>query len=137
MGALSRKLRSVEGDHVSFYCIGCDMPHVLPFRRGEVPHPSGKGWTWNMDVEKPVFNPSVLVQWSSRSFKARQNATEFYNRHGRAPTLQEIPHDEKHICHSYVGCNGAKPGEIIYLGDSTHAYSGKTIPLPDFPGEWD
>lgn len=140
MGALSRKLRSAEGGRVSFYCIGCDMPHMLPVN-GITPPGEGwlanRSWAWNRDVEKPVFSPSVLVRWDSLSETARHKSREFYQKHDRYPTREELPADVFNVCHSFVGCNGAQPGEIIYLGDSTHEYAGKTIPLPDFPGEWD
>ncbi len=135
MGALSRKLRSAEGGRVSFYCIGCDMTHMLPIRGLSMPGPDS--WIWDRDVEKPVFSPSVLVRWESLSEAARHKNQEFYQKHGRYMTREELPSDYKNVCHSFVGCNGAQPGEIIYLSDSTHEYAGKTIPLPDFPGEWD
>jgi hypothetical protein len=137
MGALSRKLRSVEGDRVSYYCPGCKAQHTITFNRDGIPHPSGRGWTWNMDTENPVFSPSVLVTIGTRSPESLQACQEFLARHGRPPTLQEIPHDRTYVCHSFIGCNGAKPGEIIYLSDSTHEYAGKTVPLPDFNRDWE
>lgn len=136
MGALSSKLRSAEGGRVLFYCVGCNMPHMLPIR-GVTPD-SPQSWTWNKDVDKPVFNPSVLVRWDSLSLALRAKSQEFYKTHGRYPTRQELPADVKHVCHSFVGCNGAQPGEIVYLSDCTHDYAGKTIPLPNFPhSDWD
>ena len=36
------------------------------------------------------------------------------------------------LCHSYVGINGAKPGQIIYLNDSQHYLAGKVVDLPEF-----
>lgn len=36
-------------------------------------------------------------------------------------------------CHTFVGCNGAQPGEITFLGDCTHALAGKTLPMADLP----
>lgn len=68
---------------------------------------SGPGaWQWNGDIQRPVLSPSVLVTMPRG--------------------------DETHICHSFVGCNGAQPGEIIYLGDCTHALAGTAQPLPEW-----
>ena len=36
------------------------------------------------------------------------------------------------VCHSFVGCNGAQPGEIIFLPDSTHHLAGQVRPLPEW-----
>ena len=63
-------------------------------------------WGWNGDRDAPVFTPSVLVVHN--------------NAKGR------------HVCHSFVGCNGAQPGEIIYLSDCTHHLAGQVRPLLDF-----
>lgn len=38
-----------------------------------------------------------------------------------------------HRCHTFVGCNGAQPGEVIFLGDCTHALAGTVQPFPDLP----
>lgn len=35
-------------------------------------------------------------------------------------------------CHSFV-----RRGQIEFLADSTHALAGKTVPLPDFPTDFD
>jgi hypothetical protein len=28
---------------------------------------------------------------------------------------------KRHVCHSFMSCNGAAPGQIVFLGDCTHA----------------
>lgn len=62
-------------------------------------------WGWNGDRDKPVLTPSVLVRYGDQA-------------------------DAK-VCHSFVGCNGAQPGEIVYLSDCTHHLAGQTVPLAD------
>lgn len=65
-------------------------------------------WGWNGDVERPVFTPSVLTTWNEPSGDKR--------------------------CHTFVGCNGAQPGEVIFLDDCTHALRG-AHPFPELP-DW-
>ena len=64
-------------------------------------------WAWNGDRDRPVLSPSVLVTIK------RQDST--------------------HVCHTFIGCNGAQPGEVIFLPDCTHAHAGQVLPLPDLP----
>ena len=35
------------------------------------------------------------------------------------------------VCHSFVGCNGALPGQIIFLSDCTHDLAGQVVDLAD------
>lgn len=127
MGQLSRVLRSVAGGGLGFWCQGCREMHVI--WTGEGPGPR---WGWNGDVERPVFGPSVLV--TGRDFTERGRAAfEAWHAAGRPrpapPSFESI--DTR--CHTFVGCNGAQPGEIVYLGDCTHDLAGKTLPLAEFP----
>lgn len=45
-----------KGDHVSFFCMGCDHPHTLAIK--PAPSPS---WHFDGDFENPTFRPSVHV----------------------------------------------------------------------------
>ena len=62
-------------------------------------------WGFNGDVDKPTFTPSVFV-------------------HGHKRHEQPDSPD----CHSFV-----TDGQIQFLGDSTHALAGQTVPLPNVP----
>lgn len=74
----------------------------------ESPHQAGRPhWSFNGDMEKPVFGPSINSFWGG---------------------AYGVP---KHICHSFIGCNGAAPGQIVFLGDCTHALVNQTVDLPD------
>ncbi|MGG1948958.1 hypothetical protein AB1286_29830 [Trinickia sp. NRRL B-1857] len=78
----------------------------------ESPHQAGHPhWSFNGDFEKPVFGPSVLNTWSE------------WQGHGKP--------GKPHVCHSFIGCNGAQPGQIILLGDCTHGLKGQTVDLPE------
>jgi len=107
---------------IRFNCPGCvwsdgkPMAKVLPVswlpagETQESPHVAGKPhWSFNGDFDKPVLGPSVL------------QTTPGYAEDGIAPTC----------CHSFVGCNGAQPGQITFLGDCTHKLAGQTVDLPE------
>lgn len=81
---------------VRFWCPGCKSVHEV-----------NRGWTFNGDVVKPTFSPSVRVTWSWR--------------------WPDQPH-EHHCCHSFV-----RDGQIEFLSDCTHALAGQTVPLPPYP----
>jgi hypothetical protein len=67
-------------------------------------------WGFNGDMDRPVLSPSIL----SRQSGAMENGV-------RNPDF---------VCHSFIGCNGAQPGQIIFLSDCTHALAGKIVDLP-------
>lgn len=68
-------------------------------------------WDFNGDFENPVFGPSVLSTWP-----------EYQG--------EELP-PIGHVCHSWIGINGAPPGHAIFLGDCTHSLKGQVVPLPE------
>lgn len=109
---------------IKWICPGCNTgtrgsgTHILPVswlppgETVESPHVTGKPhWSFNGDFENPVFGPSVLSRWDE------------WQGDGVPP--------RQHVCHSFVGCNGAAPGKIIFLGDSTHPLAGQTVELPE------
>jgi len=105
------------------YSNGTPMAHVIPVTwlpPGETeysPHISWKDrWTFNGDFDRPVFGPSLNTWWGGETYRM-QDGSE-----------RTIP---LHRCHSFIGCNGAQPGQIIFLGDCTHALNGQTVDLPD------
>ena len=100
---------------VAFWCVGCNEAHVVT-----------STWVWNHDTEKPTFTPSVLVTSGHycAGFKQGESCWCTYN--------AERPDNPApfvcYRCHSFV-----TNGQIQYLSDSTHAYTGQTIALPEFP----
>lgn len=111
MSSISSKLRKwvnpANGDEgLTFWCEGCQQAHGIKTK--------GNGaWGWNGDADRPVFTPSVLTTWRDHSTKP--------------PT--------EHRCHTFVGCNGAQPGEVIFLGDCTHTLAGQVRPFAELP-DW-
>lgn len=128
MGQISTKLRDIEGGLLQYYCEGCKQAHMV--RVGDGPHPR---WSWNGDPERPVFSPSVLVTGRSLT-PAGQLAWESWIDAGHPDPAQTFDAVDT-VCHAFVGCNGAQPGEVIFLPDSTHALVGQIRPLPDLP-DW-
>lgn len=87
-----------DGTGWLMHCPACKSTH----------HFDGR-WTFNGDVEKPTFRPSMRVScgpYPEYSKRAGQN-------------------DE---CHFYV-----TDGQIEYLADSNHDLTGQTVPVPDYP----
>lgn len=114
MSALSKTLRDVEDNALLFWCPGCDMAHRIMHGTG-----TGQRWTWNGDVDKPTFQPSVLVQYN----------------HWVPPATPDNPQpgpqtEVKDVCHSFV-----TDGRIQFLTDCTHALAGQTVELPDWNWE--
>lgn len=105
MAALSRRLRSVEGGRLMFWCPGCDGAHQVNVGDGPGPR-----WGYNGDPDAPTFTPSVLVTYNGAD--AGKDG---------APSA---------ICHSFI-----TDGRIQFLSDSTHALAGETVNIPDFDPE--
>ena len=118
INAISAKLKqwkSADGSEgFMYWCQGCKRMHSIK-TRGQ------PAWGWNGDTEKPVFSPSVLVTYS-----ANPNASEEFKEWR-----------SERVCHTFIGCNGAQPGEVIFLSDCTHELAGKVLPFPDLPGDDD
>lgn len=100
---------------VHFRCPGCNETHGIRYEP--------TGWTFNGDLEKPTFSPSVLVTVGHYAGGAAAETGKcwcnFEERTG------EKSHWKCFICHSFV-----TDGRIQFLGDCTHALAGQTVDLP-------
>lgn len=93
----------------TFMCPGCEDRHSIRVREGEDgPRPS---WTFNGDLERPTFTPSILVTYNG------PDAGQVDEDGFRAPPA---------VCHSYV-----TDGSIRFLDDCTHPLAGQVVPLPE------
>lgn len=55
---LSKKLYRRDEHSLMYWCLGCDMFH--PVYLSKPPYnPNTDTWTWNGEVEKPTFHPSL------------------------------------------------------------------------------
>ncbi|MDF0540769.1 DUF6527 family protein [Sphingobium sp. H39-3-25] len=66
-------------------------------------------WSWDGNAEAPTFSPSVLAN---------------------GPGPYHVPAFP--TCHSFV-----RSGQIEFLGDCTHAFAGRTVPIPRWDEEFD
>lgn len=142
MSMLSKKLRkwsdpATGREGLTYWCQGCQEAHGINTAGGG----AGRSWTWNGDADKPVFSPSVL----SRTYRYPENYDPDSNPEhaeilgafepggGGHEWMMNHPKWGKR-CHTFVGCNGAQPGEVIFLDDCTHGLRG-VHPFPDLP-DW-
>ncbi|WP_227242404.1 hypothetical protein [Paraburkholderia caribensis] len=87
------------------------------------PHIAWKDrWSFNGDFERPVFGPSLNTWWGGETYK-RDNGEKWI-----------VP---LHRCHSFIGCNGAQPGQIVFLSDCTHALANQVRELPEIVSDED
>ena len=116
MAALGRKLRTLEGGSLGFWCPGCKKMHGVRITT------LADNWTFNGNGDAPTFQPSVLVRWDSGEPPV---TSENFEQYERAPWPQT---DKHNVCHSFV-----TDGRIQFLGDCTHSLAGQTVDMPDFP----
>jgi hypothetical protein len=113
----SRFLRETENNGLMFWCPGCDCAHRIQHGAG-----TGPRWTWNGNVNKPSFFPSVLVTYDH--WVPAADTLELRAKINKGEVIQTQVHD---ICHSFV-----TDGRIQFLGDCTHSLAGQTVELPLF-----
>lgn len=77
------------------------------------PLDNGARWSFDGNVEKPTFNPSIRISYNGPDADAQRDSGR------RAPSA---------CCHYHLHA-----GELRFCGDCTHALSGKTVPLPPLP----
>jgi hypothetical protein len=92
---MKAKILPEHPNHVIIECPACGHWHVFDER-----------WSFNGDLEKPTFNPSMLVNGGA-------DMEKYINEHNPR-------------CHSFV-----TDGRIQFLGDCSHNMKGQTVELPD------
>lgn len=88
-------------------CPGCNRSHVIAV---DAPNASGARWTFNGNLEKPTFSPSINSRTNMPDMKGYQ------------------PNVYSSICHYFL-----TDGRIQFLTDCTHALAGQTVALPELP----
>jgi len=111
---IRRWVNSVTGQEgITFWCHGCECAHSVAVKGGD----PDRNWHFNGDYDAPILSPSVHVIIPAHDYEGKQ-------------------YPQKTLCHSFVGCNGAQPGEIIFLDDCDHSLRGvhKLQPWPSHYG---
>jgi len=99
------------------WCEGCKEKHVL-----YVNTPGRYNWSFNGDLDKPTFSPSLLIRCGHYADPNAKTCWCTYNKeHPDNPAPFECG-----ICHSFI-----RDGNIQYLNDCTHYLAGKTLPLKE------
>ena len=93
----------------SFFCPGCKDHHVIYTNYTD--HPN---WKFNGDIEKPTFEPSLMVRGTISM------TDEEVSRVMCGERVVPVPF----VCHSFI-----RDGEIQFLGDCTHDLRNKTVSL--------
>lgn len=114
MPQVSKFLRKVGPDQgylvgsYEHYCPGCKGAHVIAT---DGKNRSGAQWTFDGNVEKPTFSPSVNIRINT------PDMGEHYQ-----PDIQSS------VCHYFL-----RVGQIQFLGDCTHDLRGQTVAIPELP----
>ncbi len=87
---------------IGHWCPACEMLHPIAVDRLNA---SGMRWTWNGDMVRPTFSPSID------------------RRRGPFPATGAIVR-----CHYFITL-----GRIEFCSDCTHALAGKVVDLPPLP----
>ena len=113
------KARNINGT-VQIWCPGCEDHHELLIKKDG----DKRGWTFNGNMDKPTFQPSLLV--------TRGHYVQGQPQPPECPQCTYKDDDGNPWpwgcgrCHSFI-----RDGMIEFLTDSTHALAGKTVPLGD------
>jgi hypothetical protein len=91
------------------WCPGCNAPHEISV---DTPNGSGAKWTFDGNMERPTFSPSINMRWGNRVPGQQAN----FKNGGQ--------------CHYFI-----RNGMIQFCGDCTHELAGKTISLPEIPAD--
>lgn len=105
MVILSPKLAHLFGG-LTFFCPGCKVLHTVwtkDYNRGK-----GPIWTWDGDLIKPTFNPSILTNYRSEHGRChsfiRQGKIQFLSDcdHALAGQTVELPDLPSWVLEGYV-----------------------------------
>lgn len=111
MAQISAFLRSTNRGFIH-YCPACGEAHHYQTNNGG---DGGPQWSFNGDVDKPTFAPSMLIRWGNKV-------------PGQKDWKDEDGKPEGGVCHYFL-----RAGMLEFCADSTHGLAGKSVPLPALP----
>lgn len=106
-----------------FFCPGCQCGHGVWVSREAG---NGAKWSFNGNMEKPTFQPSLKIEASRFTAKGKADyeawaAAGYPSRNGKPFESAPV------ICHTFV-----TDGVIHFLPDCTHELAGKKVPMVPF-----
>lgn len=109
---MANKIKDYGEGRFTFKCPGCKTEHIFFVNS---PHwkKDSQGWTFNGDLVKPTFSPSLLNTWGRYADPNYKEVEGFENQSG--------------ICHLFV-----TNGQIQFCSDSTHELAGQTVEMINF-----
>lgn len=107
----------------SIECPACGFGH---FFNVEQPGPSGQKWSFNGDLEKPTFSPSMRSRTGHYCLDQNDSQCKRCAEAKRLGKSSRCTH-----CHSFV-----RDGKIEFLSDCSHDMAGQTVELPDVDGDF-
>lgn len=110
-----------------FWCPGCEEAHGV---WTESPNGlTGAKWSFNGNMERPTFAPSLLVRGvkcpakdpETNDYKRGEDGKYLLDSQGRLLGARDV------VCHTFI-----TDGRIQYLSDCTHKMAGQTVPMEAF-----
>ena len=111
MKKLSNILAEADNGAILICCPGCKRTHILYYKNNVIT------WSWNGDVNKPSFMPSI---------KNTYKHPKGYTNDNPAP-LNWVGEYVTEICHSFIS-----EGKFHFCEDSTHELAGKIVDMLPF-----
>lgn len=104
-----------------FWCPGCKDTHEFWTDK-----PGGFNWSFNGNVDKPTFSPSLLIRTGhyATGHKPGESCWCTYN----AEHPDKKSPFECGVCHLFL-----ESGMLKFLSDCTHPLAGQTVELPNLP----
>ncbi|GAF73901.1 unnamed protein product [marine sediment metagenome] len=121
-----RPFQDKDGKRIGYHiwCEGCEEYHgIWVYNSNSY---NGAKWTFNEDMIKPTFSPSLLVRSGHYQEDHKGGCWCDYNKKNpdkKAPF-------KCGVCHSFI-----RNGQIQYLNDCTHKLAGQTIDLKPDPND--
>jgi len=106
---------------LAFWCPGCRSHHSFDSR-----------WSFNGDMVKPTFSPSLKVGPCWNTPKGWEPEFDSEGNTVLAPDGIHVKGAIHILCHSFV-----RDGNIEFLSDCSHALAGKTVALLPMDGPLD
>lgn len=162
MSDVARIVEHTDGRQVWTWCPGCDSLHPFTIESGGVLN-GGVTWTWDGNLERPTFSPSLLCHSSVHLCEGEHDPTpcqKYPDCDAKTHSVgayvdgvltwrfpEGIPDDLERV----YACGAAphtrdpawgschsflRAGRWEFLSDSAHHLAGQTVDMVSLPGRW-